>query len=90
MRLHEEFQVSKPVAAVWTFFEEPELVARCLPGVEAVEVLDADNLSVRATQSIGPMTATFETRVTVLDRVPNEMIQAFRQPAARSAGRSGM
>ncbi len=75
MRLHEEFQVSKPVAAVWTFFEEPELVARCLPGVEAVEVLDADNLSVRATQSIGPMTATFETKVTVLERVPNEMIR---------------
>lgn len=75
MRLHEEFQVSKPVAAVWTFFEEPESVARCLPGVEAVEVLDADNLSVRATQSIGPMTATFETKVTVLDRVPNEMIR---------------
>jgi uncharacterized protein len=75
MKLHEEFQVSKPVAAVWTFFEEPESVARCLPGVEAVEVLDADNLSVRATQSIGPMTATFETKVTVLDRVPNELIR---------------
>jgi len=75
MRLHEEFEVNQPVAAVWTFFEQAELVARCMPGIEAVEILDADNVNVRATQSIGPMSATFETRVTVLDRVPNELIR---------------
>jgi carbon monoxide dehydrogenase subunit G len=75
MRLHEEFEVHEPVAAVWNFFEQAELVARCMPGIEAVEILDSDNVNVRATQSIGPMSATFETRVTVLDRVPNELIR---------------
>jgi carbon monoxide dehydrogenase subunit G len=50
-------------------------VARCMPGVEAVEVLDEDNVSVRATQSIGPMTATFDAKVTVLERVPTEFIR---------------
>ena len=82
MRLHEEFEVNQPVTAVWTFFEQAERVARCMPGIEAVEVLDQDNVNVRATQKIGPMSATFETRVTVLDRVPHELIRF------RATGRS--
>jgi carbon monoxide dehydrogenase subunit G len=75
MKLHEEFQVSEPVSAVWTFFEQPELVAGCMPGVEAVNVVDLDNVDVRATQSIGPMSATFEAKVAVLERVPGELIK---------------
>jgi len=71
MRLHEEFEVNQPVATVWTFFEQAELVARCMPGIEAVEIVDQDNVDVRATQNIGPMSATFQARVTVLDRVPH-------------------
>jgi carbon monoxide dehydrogenase subunit G len=46
-----------------------------MPGVEAVEMLDDDNVTVRATQSIGPMTATFDAKVTVLERVPTEFIR---------------
>lgn len=75
MRLHEEFQLGQPVTTVWRFLEQPRLVAGCLPGVEAIEIIDDDNVTVRVTQGIGPMTATFEARVTVLDRVPNELIR---------------
>jgi hypothetical protein len=32
-------------------------------------------VTVRATQSIGPLNATFDTKVTVLERVPNELIR---------------
>jgi carbon monoxide dehydrogenase subunit G len=82
MKLHEEFEVGEPVGAVWKFFEEPESVAGCMPGVEHVTVLDEDNVQVRATQSVGPMTATFEAKVTVLERVTDELIRF------RAAGRS--
>jgi uncharacterized protein len=75
MRLHEEFTVTEPVQAVWRFFEQPEQVASCLPGVEHVHILDEDNVLVRVTQSIGPMTATFDAKVTVLERVPAELIR---------------
>lgn len=75
MKLHEEFRVEEPVDAVWSFFEEPQRVAQCMPGVEEVTVLDADHVNVRATQSIGPLTATFEAKVRVLQRVPNESIK---------------
>jgi hypothetical protein len=75
MKLHEQFRVDEPVATVWEFFEQPEAVARCVPGVEHVSVLDPDNVNVRATQKVGPMTAIFEAKITVVDRVANELIR---------------
>jgi carbon monoxide dehydrogenase subunit G len=74
MKLREEFRVDEPVGTVWKFFRQSDLVAACMPGVESVTVIDEDNIAVRATQSIGPMTATFEGKVKVLDRVENELI----------------
>jgi carbon monoxide dehydrogenase subunit G len=82
MKLHEEFVVAEPVDAVWRFFEQPESVAGCVPGVEYVHILDDENTEVRATQSVGPMTATFDAKVTVLERVPEELIRF------RAVGRS--
>jgi uncharacterized protein len=82
MKLHEEFLVADQVAVVWKFFEQPEQVASCMPGVEHVEVLDQDNVNVRVMQSVGPLTATFDARVTVLERVAGEMIRF------RATGRS--
>lgn len=82
MRMRQEFSVARDVATVWEFFSRPESVARCMPGVEQIRVLDEENLQVRATQSLGPMTATFDTRVTILERDPGRMIRF------RAAGRS--
>ena len=75
MRLHEEFQVNESVGAVWRFLDAPQQVAACMPGVEQVRLVDADHVDVRATQSIGPLSATFDAQVTVLERVPNELIR---------------
>lgn len=88
MKVHQEFAVTEPVSAVWKFFEEPESVARCMPGVEQVTVLDEDNVQVRATQSLGPMTATFEAKVTVLERVTDELIR-FRATGKTVRGAIG-
>ncbi|GAA1789155.1 carbon monoxide dehydrogenase [Planosporangium flavigriseum] len=74
MKLREEFQVAKPVGDVWSFFEQPERVAACLPGVENVTVVDPDNVNVRATQSLGPMKATFDAKIKINERVPGELI----------------
>ena len=88
MRMQQEFTVAEPVATVWKFFDEPEAVAGCLPGVEQVTVLDEDNVQVRATQSLGPMTATFEAKVTVLERVTDELIR-FRATGKSVRGAVG-
>lgn len=75
MKLREEFEVPESVGTVWDFFERHDQVARCLPGVEDVTVVDADNVTVRVTQSLGPMSATFEAKVRITDRAPKQVIR---------------
>ena len=82
MKLIEEFIVAGDIEDVWRFFEQPEAVAACMPGVEHVRVVDENHVRVIATQSIGPMTATFEADILVLERVPNDLIRF------RTTGRS--
>ena len=88
MKLHEEFEIDQPVEAIWSFFDQPQLVARCIPGVEEVTEIDAEHLSVRATERIGPMSATFDTAVTVLERKPKELVrfQAVGRSVRGAAG----
>ena len=74
MKLREEFEVAEPVASVWTFFERPEAVAQCVPGVEQLTVLTPDDIEVRLTQSVGPMTATFAAKVAIVERVTEKLI----------------
>jgi carbon monoxide dehydrogenase subunit G len=74
VKLREEFEVAEPVASVWTFFEQPEAVAQCVPGVEQLTVVTPDDIDVRLTQSVGPMTATFAATVKIVERVPEKLI----------------
>ncbi|MBB3087054.1 CoxG family protein [Geodermatophilus sabuli] len=74
MKLREEFEVAQPVASVWEFFERPEAVAGCVPGVEELTVVTPDDIDVRLTQSVGPMTATFAAKVAIVERVPEKLI----------------
>jgi uncharacterized protein len=74
MKLREQFEVAQPAASVWTFFEQPERVAQCVPGVEQLTVLTPDDIDVRLTHSIGPMTATFAAKVLIVERVTEKLI----------------
>lgn len=88
MKLREEFAVPHALADVWKFFEQAESVAACMPGIESVTVIDDDNLQVRVTQGIGPMTATFEAKVTVTERVSLELVR-FRAQGRSVRGAVG-
>lgn len=74
MKLREQFEVAEPVSSVWTFFEQPERVAQCVPGVEQLTVVSEDDIDVRLTQSIGPMSATFAAKVLIGERVQEKLI----------------
>ena len=71
MKVVEEFVVQETPERLWEFFEQIERVARCMPGVEDVEVIDADNSNLRVTQSLGPMSATFDLKMKITEREPN-------------------
>jgi carbon monoxide dehydrogenase subunit G len=75
MKVRESFVIDEPRERLWAFFEQVDQVARCVPGVESVEVVDAENSKVRVTQSVGPMTATFDLKMRITERVENELMQ---------------
>jgi carbon monoxide dehydrogenase subunit G len=82
MRIQETFTVDAPPATVWKFFEDVERVARCVPGVQAVDVLGPDRYKVLATQKVGFISATFELATRVENRDP------LRSLALSSVGKS--
>jgi uncharacterized protein len=75
MNVTEDFVVQEPRERLWQFFEQIDRVARCLPGVEDVEVIDPDNSRLRVTQALGPMTATFDLKMRITDRDPGRGMQ---------------
>ena len=75
MKMREEFVVQEPPATLWEFFEQVDRVARCVPGVEEVTVVDADNSRVRVTQAVGPMSATFDLKMRITDRDPGRSME---------------
>jgi hypothetical protein len=74
MKFRQEFHISEPPATVWRFIEQPLRVAECIPGVESAEALEDGRLSVRATQKLGPMSATFEAKIRITERVQEERL----------------
>jgi carbon monoxide dehydrogenase subunit G len=75
MKMREEFVVAEPPATLWEFFEQVDRVARCVPGVEEVTVVDADNSRVRVTQAVGPMSATFDLKMRITARDPGRSME---------------
>jgi uncharacterized protein len=74
MKVQEEFVVQESPQRLWEFFEQIDRVARCLPGVEDVEVIDTDNSRLRVTQALGPMSATFDMKMRITDRDPGRLM----------------
>lgn len=75
MKVNQSFVVDQSPEKLWEFFEQVDEVARCVPGVESVEVVDADNSKIRVTQAVGPMTATFDLKMRITEREPGSRIQ---------------
>ena len=75
MKVSESFVVAESRDAVWKVVGDVARVARCLPGVEDVTPHDDESLSVRITQSLGPMTATFDAKLRVTEREPGRLIR---------------
>ena len=75
MRVQQSFVIAEPREKLWEFFEQVDQVAACVPGVESVERVDADNSRIRMTQSVGPMSATFDLRMKITERKPLELME---------------
>ena len=60
MKIQHQFTVERPIADVWTFFQDVPSVADCLPGAELKEDRGDNTYAGVVSVKLGPMTATFE------------------------------
>jgi carbon monoxide dehydrogenase subunit G len=68
MLITNDFEVAKPVAAVWDFFGDIPRVATCLPGAELTETLGHDKYGGRVAVRMGPVRLQFAGTAEITDR----------------------
>jgi len=66
MRILQEFVVARSPDVVWQFFQDVPSVAQCLPGAELTGQTEDGAYEGTLSSKLGPMTAKFEGKVTVL------------------------
>ena len=73
MKLDGTFTFSGPRATVWDLLQDPEVLARALPGTERLELSSPDHYRGLMQLSIGPVTcARFDVAVALNDKVAPE------------------
>ena len=68
MLITNDFEVAKPVAAVWDFFGDIPRVATCLPGAELTENLGEDKYGGRVAVRMGPVKLQFAGTAEITER----------------------
>jgi carbon monoxide dehydrogenase subunit G len=63
----ERFQVGAPAESVWAFLVDPARLAPCLPGCQALEVVDPSTYRVTLSVKVGFLSTTQDMRMTVVE-----------------------
>ena len=66
MRFEHEFSVDAPAERVWTFLMDVPQMAACIPGASSVTQIDDTTYDAIVTAKIGPISAKFGCRITIL------------------------
>jgi len=77
-------EIKAPRAQVWGFLMDPNQVGGCGPGVESIEVVDADHFKAKAKVGVGFISARFVVDMTVAER--NEPDQAVLKAHGQAPG----
>ena len=62
--------IAAPIEKVWDFLMDPHRVGPCMPGFQAVEVIDPQTFKVRVAVGIAAVKATFTMDVRMVDLDP--------------------
>ena len=71
MQVKSSYSFNAPAAAVWETILDPEIIARCMPGCEALNPLGSDQYEAVLSISVGSIKASYKARLTLADQVPN-------------------
>jgi carbon monoxide dehydrogenase subunit G len=68
MKFQGTVDIAAPRDRVWAFLMDPNQVGSCGPGVESIEVIDADHFKAKAKVGVGFISARFVVDMTVAER----------------------
>ncbi len=74
MRIEGSFVVAAPRERVFAEITNPALMAGCIPGCEAIEVIDPKTYRARILIEVGPIKARFNLVVEVKEEAPPERV----------------
>ena len=67
-----EYRIPAARAAVWAALNDPQVLARCIPGCKELEQASPEEMKARVALKIGPVSATFAGTVRLEDVRPPE------------------
>ena len=68
------FIVEAPQARVWELIRDPAVVARCLPGCSAIEMIDPTSYKAAVKIGLGPLKMVFNVVVQVIEEIAPQTV----------------
>ena len=72
MQFSGTLDIAAPRERVWEFLIDPNQVGSCGPGVQSIEIVDADHFNMKAKVGVGFISATFSVRCEFVERTDRE------------------
>ncbi|WP_085586533.1 SRPBCC family protein [Thalassospira mesophila] len=72
MEIKGEYLIDAPREKVWALINDPDVLAKCIPGCDDLQGTPEEGFSARVTTKIGPVKATFNGAVTLSNVNPPE------------------
>ena len=67
MQMNDSQRIPAPKAKVWAALNDPEILRRCIPGCQSLEMTSTTEMTAIVVLKVGPVKATFSGKVTLTD-----------------------
>lgn len=67
MKMTDSQRIPAPRGKVWAALNDPEVLKRCIPGCESLEMTSPTDMNATVVVKVGPVKATFKGKVTLSD-----------------------
>src|SRR3954452_22415254 len=81
MEIQGTHQFKAPIASVWDALMDPVILAKALPGGDALERVDENDYKAAMNVRVGPVQGRFESKVTLTDVIDH---QSYRMKVSGS------
>jgi carbon monoxide dehydrogenase subunit G len=70
MQMNDEQRIAAPRERVWAALNDPEILRKCIPGCDKLEMTSPNEMTATVTLKVGPVKASFSGKVALSDLDP--------------------